>query len=189
MESRYIVSRFYLIRHWQSPSVGRTFCHSTKCLILYHFVLCTWCCFTNPSRRLYIYNIYICQSIKINKLLHIYIYICKTTVNWIIIHVWNPIRLEACSAKPTGTVCLFTAPFLTCYYTGVVYSNTVIYLRFNINVHLCIRLTWKITKVVKKHSFIEFWRKLQLQITRNNRNLKINNHNFTYFGQFEINFA
>ena len=28
------------------------FCHSTKCLILYHFVLCTWCCFTNHFRRL-----------------------------------------------------------------------------------------------------------------------------------------
>jgi hypothetical protein len=27
---------------------------------------------------------------------------------------------------------------------------------------------------------------LQLQFTRNNRNLKINNHNFTYFGQFEV---
>ena len=34
---------------------GRTFCHSTKCLILYHFVLCTWCCFINHFRRLYIY--------------------------------------------------------------------------------------------------------------------------------------
>jgi hypothetical protein len=32
----------------------RQFCHSTKCLILYHFVLCTWCCFTNHFRRLYI---------------------------------------------------------------------------------------------------------------------------------------
>ena len=32
--------------------MGRTFCHSTKCLILYHFVLCTWCCFTNYFRRL-----------------------------------------------------------------------------------------------------------------------------------------
>ena len=35
--------------------MGRKFCHSTKCLILYHFVLCTWCCFTNHFRRLYIY--------------------------------------------------------------------------------------------------------------------------------------
>ena len=26
---------------------------STKCLILYHFVLCTWCCFTNKFIRLY----------------------------------------------------------------------------------------------------------------------------------------
>jgi len=25
---------------------------STKCWILYHFVLCTWCCFTNHFRRL-----------------------------------------------------------------------------------------------------------------------------------------
>ena len=40
--------------------MGRTFCHSTKCLILYHFVLCTWCCFTNHFRRLYTY-IYISQ--------------------------------------------------------------------------------------------------------------------------------
>jgi hypothetical protein len=30
-------------------------CHSTKCLILYHFVLCTWRCFRNHFRRLYIY--------------------------------------------------------------------------------------------------------------------------------------
>jgi hypothetical protein len=35
------------IRHKFNPSVGRKFCHSTKCLILYHFVLCTWCCFNN----------------------------------------------------------------------------------------------------------------------------------------------
>ena len=35
--------------------MGRKFCHSTKCLILFHFVLCTWCCFTNHFRRLYIY--------------------------------------------------------------------------------------------------------------------------------------
>ena len=35
--------------------MGRKFCHSTKCLILYHFVLCTWCCFTNHFRRLYVY--------------------------------------------------------------------------------------------------------------------------------------
>ena len=41
------------------------FCHSTKCLILYHFVLCTWCCFTNHFRRLYIY-IYILKS-QMNK--------------------------------------------------------------------------------------------------------------------------
>ena len=61
--------------------------------------------------------------------------------------------------------------------------------KLTVNVHLCIRLTWNITKVVKKHSFIEFWRKLQLQVTRNNRNLKINNHNFTYFEQFEVIFA
>ena len=61
LKSRHIVSRFYLIRHWWSPSVGRKFCHSTKCLILYHFVLCTWCCFTNHFRRLYIY-IYIYTS-------------------------------------------------------------------------------------------------------------------------------
>ena len=27
--------------------------HSTKCLILYHVVLCHWCCFTNHFRRLY----------------------------------------------------------------------------------------------------------------------------------------
>ena len=37
--------------------MGRKFCHSTKCLILYHFVLCTWCCFTNHFRRLYIYDL------------------------------------------------------------------------------------------------------------------------------------
>jgi hypothetical protein len=36
-----------LIRHGQSLSVRRRLCHSTQCLILYHFVLCTWCCFTN----------------------------------------------------------------------------------------------------------------------------------------------
>ena len=30
------------IRHWKILSVRRKFCHSTKCLILYHFVLCTW---------------------------------------------------------------------------------------------------------------------------------------------------
>ena len=41
-------------RYWQSLSVRRTFCHSTKCLILYHFVLCTFC-LTNHLRRLYIY--------------------------------------------------------------------------------------------------------------------------------------
>jgi hypothetical protein len=33
----------------------KNICHSTKCLIIYHFVLCTWCCFTNYFRRLYIY--------------------------------------------------------------------------------------------------------------------------------------
>ena len=44
--------------------MGRKFCHSTKCLILYHFVLCTWCCFTNHFRRLYIY-IYIIYNIQI----------------------------------------------------------------------------------------------------------------------------
>ena len=27
----------------------------SKCLIIYHFVLCAWCCFTNHFRRLYIY--------------------------------------------------------------------------------------------------------------------------------------
>jgi hypothetical protein len=43
--------------------VGRTFCHSTKCLILYHFVLCTWCCFTNHFRRLYIYIFWIVKPI------------------------------------------------------------------------------------------------------------------------------
>ena len=62
LKSRFIVSRFYLI----SPSVGRTFCHSTKCLILYHFVLCTWCCFANHFKRLYIYTyIYIYIRLKI----------------------------------------------------------------------------------------------------------------------------
>jgi hypothetical protein len=35
--------------------VERKCCHSTKCLILYHSVLCTWCCFTNHFRRLYTY--------------------------------------------------------------------------------------------------------------------------------------
>ena len=29
--------------------------------------------------------------------------------------------------------------------------------KLTVNVHLCIRLTWNITKVVKKYSFIEFW--------------------------------
>jgi len=28
------------------------FSHSTKCGILYHYALCTWCCFTNHLRRL-----------------------------------------------------------------------------------------------------------------------------------------
>ena len=47
--------------------MGRKFCHSTKCLIFYHFVLCTWCCFTNHFRRLYIYiYIYIRLKIKPN---------------------------------------------------------------------------------------------------------------------------
>jgi hypothetical protein len=44
------------------PMSPKTICHSTKCLILYHFVLCTWCCFTNHFRRLYIY-IYISLDI------------------------------------------------------------------------------------------------------------------------------
>ena len=39
-----------------------------KLLILYHFVLCTWCCFTNHFRRLYIYiyilPVYIKQTNK-----------------------------------------------------------------------------------------------------------------------------
>jgi hypothetical protein len=47
--------------------VGRKFCHSTKCLILYHIVLCTWCCFTNYFRRLYIY-------------IYIYIYIINSRI-------------------------------------------------------------------------------------------------------------
>ena len=37
--------------HWKSLSVKRKFCHSTKWLNLYHFVLCTWC-FTNHFRCL-----------------------------------------------------------------------------------------------------------------------------------------
>ena len=40
------------IRHWKNLLVRRKFCHSAKRLILYHFVLCTWCCFTNHFRRL-----------------------------------------------------------------------------------------------------------------------------------------
>jgi hypothetical protein len=44
--------------------VRRKFCHSTKCLILYHFVLCTWCCFTKHlDVCVYNYNV------------HVYIYI------------------------------------------------------------------------------------------------------------------
>jgi len=40
--------------HIYIKSLGETkICHSTKCLILYHFVLCTWYCFTNHFRRLY----------------------------------------------------------------------------------------------------------------------------------------
>jgi hypothetical protein len=57
------------------------------------------------------------------------------------------------------------------------FSNLFLEYKLTVIVHLCIRLTWNITKVVKKHSFIEFWRKLQLQVIRKNRNLKINNHN------------
>jgi len=52
------------IRHWKSCSVRRKFCHSTRCLILYHFVLCTWCCFTNHFRHLYIQCIYANNEIK-----------------------------------------------------------------------------------------------------------------------------
>jgi hypothetical protein len=36
-----------------SNSVRRICFHSTKCLILYHFVLCIWCYCTNHCRRLW----------------------------------------------------------------------------------------------------------------------------------------
>ena len=36
------------IRHWKNLLARRKCCHSAKRLILYHFVLCTWCCFYKP---------------------------------------------------------------------------------------------------------------------------------------------
>ena len=38
---------------------GKTTPSLKNCLILYHFVLCTWCCFTNHFRRLIYIYIYI----------------------------------------------------------------------------------------------------------------------------------
>ena len=85
-------SYWFDIRHWKSLSVRRKFCYSTKCLILYHFVMCTWCCFTNHFRRLYMIpsgtnspppEVSI-QSWKIKK--YIYIYILPTTRFWNNLH-------------------------------------------------------------------------------------------------------
>ena len=99
------------IRHWKSLSVRWKFCHSTKCLILYHFALCTWCCITNHFRRIYIYISLVGDSGKTT----IYVKMKRSVVIWDMhisqgSFVFSSLRFSVFRLL-TDFVCLYTYEF------------------------------------------------------------------------------
>jgi hypothetical protein len=82
----------YIYIHWKSLSVRQKICHSTKCLILYHFIFCTWCCFTNHFRRLYT-HMYICvhfylYSARFDVCIHVHVYTYMYMFIHTLFYIW-----------------------------------------------------------------------------------------------------
>ena len=84
--------------------MGRKFSHSTKCLILYHFVLCTWCCFTNHFRHLYIY-IYI--HTKICRLISDTLRPCGLPHRKFITYIWKTNNMTLQRHKLFYLLCIY----------------------------------------------------------------------------------